>query len=90
MATVDDLLGPLASWWIAMSSWSAEAGRFAVPATPLDQAAPPGNAELQRRIIREHVAVIQFGECDGGDGRRPATHNGVQSLAGIRVRTPLR
>ena len=62
----------------------------AVLATPLDQAAPPGNAELQRRIIREHVAVIQFGECDGGDGRRPATHNGVQSLAGIRVRTPLR
>ena len=32
----------------------------AVLATPLDQAAPPGNAALQERIIREHVAVTQF------------------------------
>ena len=32
----------------------------AVLATPLDRAAPPGNAGLQQRIIREHVAVTQF------------------------------
>ena len=32
----------------------------AVLATPLDQAAPPGNAALQERIIRQHVAVTQF------------------------------
>ena len=32
----------------------------AVLATPLDQAAPPGNFALQRRIMREHVAVTQF------------------------------
>ena len=32
----------------------------AVLATPLDRVAPPGNAALQERIIREHVAVTQF------------------------------
>lgn len=32
----------------------------AVLATPLDQVAPPGNAALQQRIVRDHVAVTQF------------------------------
>ena len=32
----------------------------AVLATPLDRVAPPGNAALQQRIIRDHVAVTQF------------------------------
>ena len=32
----------------------------AVLATPLDRVAPPGNAGLQQRIIRDQVAVTQF------------------------------
>ncbi len=32
----------------------------AVLATPLDQAAPPGNSALQQRIISDHLAVTQF------------------------------
>ena len=32
----------------------------AVLATPLDRASPPGNSALQRRIIRDHLAVTQF------------------------------
>lgn len=32
----------------------------AVLATPLDRVTPPGNAALQQRIIRDHVAVTEF------------------------------
>ena len=32
----------------------------AVLATPLDRTSPPGNSALQRRIIRDHLAVTQF------------------------------
>jgi DNA processing protein len=43
---------------------NAEGYTIAVLGTPLSRVNPPSNAELQRRIMVDHMAVTQFGDND--------------------------